>query len=175
MKRKKTMLVLSITVVLVVCSALSLQVMPVSAATVDITHEQEQSLQYPPPPPPPFPPTPPLPPLPPPPIPPHPPFPPPPHPVPPTPPPSPGWHFPGYPGIPWNQTWRWPINMRPRIIITEPIQRLPIYAPVINSFTACPSSVQSGQEVLLSWAASNADTITISPGVGSVSNYGSYR
>jgi hypothetical protein len=44
---------------------------------------------------------------------------------------------------------------------------------VISSFTANPNYVQPGQSVTLSWTVNNADTVTISPVVGSVANTGS--
>ena len=50
----------------------------------------------------------------------------------------------------------------------------PVYAPVVNSFTANPNYIQPGQATTLSWAVSNANSLTISPSVGSVSNSGSY-
>lgn len=46
-------------------------------------------------------------------------------------------------------------------------------ASVISSFTANPNYVQPGQSVTLSWTVNNADTVTISPVVGSVANTGS--
>ena len=49
-----------------------------------------------------------------------------------------------------------------------------MYAPVVNSFTANPNYIQPGQATTLSWAVSNANSLTISPSVGSVSNSGSY-
>jgi hypothetical protein len=60
-------------------------------------------------------------------------------------------------------------------VIVEQPARLPIYAPIINSFTANPSSLQPYQEVVLTWTVSNADTVILSPGIGSVSNSGLYR
>ena len=44
--------------------------------------------------------------------------------------------------------------------------------PVINSFTASPETVSSGQSVILSWDVSNATTVTIQPAIGSVSPSG---
>lgn len=46
---------------------------------------------------------------------------------------------------------------------------------MIESFTANPNCVQLCQEVFLTWIVSNANTVTISPGIGSVSNTGSYK
>ena len=40
--------------------------------------------------------------------------------------------------------------------------------PVINSFTASSESVEAGDSVTLSWAVTDADTISISPGIGAV-------
>lgn len=44
--------------------------------------------------------------------------------------------------------------------------------PVINSFTASPETISSGQSVTLSWNVSGATTVTIQPMVGSVSASG---
>jgi hypothetical protein len=56
------------------------------------------------------------------------------------------------------------------VIIVESPQPKPVYAPVINSFTANPSYIQSGQTVVLTWTTTNATTVTLSPGIGSVSS-----
>jgi len=50
-----------------------------------------------------------------------------------------------------------------------------IYAPVINSFTANPSYIQSGQGIVLTWTTTNATSATLSPGIGSVPTSGSYN
>jgi hypothetical protein len=50
-----------------------------------------------------------------------------------------------------------------------------VYAPVINSFTANPSYIQSGQGIVLTWTVSNATTVTLSPSIGTVPNSGSYN
>lgn len=42
--------------------------------------------------------------------------------------------------------------------------------PTITSFTASPPFIESGQSVTLSWAASNATSVSISPGIGVVAN-----
>jgi hypothetical protein len=60
------------------------------------------------------------------------------------------------------------------IIVERPYQQ-PVYAPVINSFTANPSYIQSGQGILLTWTVNNATSVTLSPGIGSVPNSGSYN
>jgi hypothetical protein len=60
------------------------------------------------------------------------------------------------------------------IIVETPYQQ-PVYAPVINSFTANPSYIQSGQGIVLTWTVNNATTVTLSPGIGSVPNSGSYN
>jgi len=49
----------------------------------------------------------------------------------------------------------------------------PIYQPVINSFSANASSVDAGQTVNLTWTTTNADSVTISPGIGAVGTSGS--
>ena len=41
-------------------------------------------------------------------------------------------------------------------------------APVISSFTATPTTIQTGQSATLAWSATNADTLSIAPGVGTV-------
>ena len=55
-------------------------------------------------------------------------------------------------------------------------QSQPIYdcPPVINSFTASPGYIQCGQTALLTWSTSDATSVTISPGIGTVSSSGSY-
>src|SRR4030043_100642 len=112
-------------------------------------------------------------PFPPPPFPPHPPAPP----RPPAPPPS--WQYPWYYNNHWPYltgiVWRWPSHAYPRVIYVEPPQPLPVYAPVISSFTANPSYIQSGQAIVLTWYVSNATSVALSPSVGSVSSSGSYN
>ena len=44
--------------------------------------------------------------------------------------------------------------------------------PVINSFTATPETISSGQSATLSWDVSDAATVTIQPAIGSVSPSG---
>jgi len=44
--------------------------------------------------------------------------------------------------------------------------------PVINSFTASPETISSGQSATLSWDVSGATTVTIQPAIGSVSPSG---
>jgi hypothetical protein len=51
----------------------------------------------------------------------------------------------------------------------------PVYAPVINSFTANPSYIQAGQGIVLTWTVTNATSVTLSPGIGSVPSSGSYN
>ncbi len=46
-------------------------------------------------------------------------------------------------------------------------------APVINSFTAVPSSIQAGSSSTLSWDVSGADSVSLSPGIGTVASSGS--
>jgi hypothetical protein len=57
-------------------------------------------------------------------------------------------------------------------MVDPPVQPI-VYAPVINSFTASLSYIQPCQEVVLSWNVSNADTVILSAGIGTVSNSGS--
>jgi hypothetical protein len=45
--------------------------------------------------------------------------------------------------------------------------------PVINSFTASPGKIQSGDSATLSWNVTNATTVTIDPGLGGVPASGS--
>ena len=61
------------------------------------------------------------------------------------------------------------------MVIVEQPQQLPVYAPVINSFAANQSYIQPGQTATLTWTVSNADTVTISPSVGSIPSSGSYN
>jgi len=49
----------------------------------------------------------------------------------------------------------------------------PIYQPVINSFSANASSVDVGQTVNLTWTTTNANSVTLSPGIGAVGTSGS--
>jgi hypothetical protein len=49
----------------------------------------------------------------------------------------------------------------------------PIYQPTINSFTANASSVDVGQTVTLTWTTTNANSVTITPGIGAVGTSGS--
>ena len=49
----------------------------------------------------------------------------------------------------------------------------PIYPPVINSFSANMSSIDSGQTAILTWTTTNTSAVTISPGVGTVAASGS--
>ncbi|MGA2157758.1 MAG: FHA domain-containing protein [Dehalococcoidia bacterium] len=48
----------------------------------------------------------------------------------------------------------------------------PVAAPVINSFNASVSSLELGQTATLTWTTSNASSVTISPGVGTVASSG---
>jgi hypothetical protein len=61
------------------------------------------------------------------------------------------------------------------VVIIEQPQKQPVYAPVVNSFTANPGYIHSYETVVLTWTVSNADTVTLSPGIGSVPNSGSYN
>ncbi len=49
-----------------------------------------------------------------------------------------------------------------------PVQPQQDYAPTISSFTANPNYVQPGQSATLSWVVSNANSVSVSPSVGSV-------
>ena len=49
----------------------------------------------------------------------------------------------------------------------------PVYPPVINSFSANLPSVELGQTVTLTWTTSNASSVSISPGIGTVGTSGS--
>ncbi len=48
-----------------------------------------------------------------------------------------------------------------------------IHSPVINSFSANKSSVEAGETAILTWTTTYADSVTISPGVGTVAASGS--
>ena len=65
--------------------------------------------------------------------------------------------------------------MSGRVIVVEPPYQPIVYAPVINSFTANPSYIQPGQGILLTWTTTNATSVTLSPGIGSVPVSGSYN
>jgi len=104
-------------------------------------------------------------------------------PIPPMPPSPHPWHFPGYNPYTghWDYSWpsgRWPWYVSGRVIVVQPPYQpyQPIvYAPVINSFTANPSYIQCGQGIVLTWTVTNATTVTLSPGIGSVPSSGSYN
>ena len=165
------------TAALLVCSVLFLQILPVSAASDNTTGEQLELLQAPPLPPPPFPPLPPPPPPAPPPVPHHPPVPPCPPPSPPPPPPKPT--LPCYLGCPpCPPSWGCSDCVLPKVVtkvvIVKPPPKPIVCPPVINSFTASPGYIQSCQEVVLTWSVSNANTVILAPGIGSVPNSGSY-
>jgi hypothetical protein len=49
----------------------------------------------------------------------------------------------------------------------------PVTPPVINSFTASKTTVEAGETVVLNWTTTNASSVTISPGVGTVAASGS--
>ncbi|MGD0353065.1 MAG: CARDB domain-containing protein [Dehalococcoidia bacterium] len=59
-----------------------------------------------------------------------------------------------------------------QVIVTAPAPA-PAALPVINSFTASPSSIALGNSTSLSWNVSNATSITIDNGVGAVGSAGS--
>jgi len=48
-----------------------------------------------------------------------------------------------------------------------------IYSPIINSFSANKSSIETGETAILTWTTTNASSVTISPGVGTVAASGS--
>jgi hypothetical protein len=162
-------------VALLLCSAQLLAVTQVFASD-NVTEPQDASF-LPPPPYPPLPPTPPLPP----PTPPAPPIPPVPPltPTPPTPPHS--WYYPGYNPytgngpFPWPYNWRWSTYVPAKVIIVRQPYYPPVCAPTISCFTANPSYIQSGQSIVLSWTTTNATSVTLSPGIGSVPICGSYN
>jgi hypothetical protein len=169
--------------VLLLCSAQLLAVTQVFASD-NVTDPQGASFlppPYPPfPPSPPLPPpTPPIPPMPPtPPIPPIPPVPP----LPPTPPTPPhSWYYPGYNPytgngpFPWPYNWRWSTYVPAKVIIIRQSYHPPICAPTITCFTANPSYIQCGQGIVLNWTTTNATSVTLSPGIGSVPVCGSYN
>jgi hypothetical protein len=52
----------------------------------------------------------------------------------------------------------------------------PVYStPVIGAFTSNPNYIQPGQPTSLNWAVTNADSVTISPSVGTVPNTGAFQ
>jgi hypothetical protein len=51
----------------------------------------------------------------------------------------------------------------------------PAAKPTINSFTASPTSISTGQETTLSWNVSGATDITIEPGIGTAGSIGSMQ
>jgi len=116
---------------------------------------------------------------------------PPPPPAPPAPPapyiPPPPPHYPYYD---WPYPYRWSTFVSPRVIVVEQPQYIiqPVPAPVqpqiqidpppvINSFSVDVASLQQGQTATLSWTVSDVlerdFTVTITPGIGTVSGSGS--
>jgi len=59
-----------------------------------------------------------------------------------------------------------------KVVVLAPT-RPPISYPVINSFTVSPFSIETGASSILRWSVSNATSVTIDNGVGSVSSSGS--
>jgi len=59
-----------------------------------------------------------------------------------------------------------------KVVVLAPT-RLPIWYPIINSFTVSPSSMTAGAYSVLRWSVSNATSVTIDNGIGSVSSSGS--
>ena len=45
--------------------------------------------------------------------------------------------------------------------------------PIVNIFSASPSTINQGESSTLTWSVSNADTVTITPDVGTVASSGS--
>jgi hypothetical protein len=45
--------------------------------------------------------------------------------------------------------------------------------PIVNIFSAIPSTINQGESSTLTWSVSDADTVTITPGVGAVASSGS--
>jgi hypothetical protein len=109
-------------------------------------------------------------------------------------PPPPGGHFPPPPGgnpphrpfpprnptYPWWYTNGWPPYNNNDYWVgpgyyPQDYQQVPqtVYPPVVSTFTANPNYVQPGQSATLFWTVNNADTVTISPDVGSVASSGS--
>jgi FHA domain len=161
----------------------SAQLLPVSQvlASDNVTEDAGLILveptPYPPYPPiPPFPPEPPVPPIP---------------PTPPSPPEPDPWYYPWHHDGHWDfYHWpygvRWPWWVSGKVFLAEPSYlyqppyqyqpyQPPVYVPVINSFNASPSYIQSGHGIVLSWTTTNATSVTISPGIGSVQTTGSYN
>jgi hypothetical protein len=56
--------------------------------------------------------------------------------------------------------------------IPSPIPE-PVHPPIINSFSTNKSSIEKGETAILTWNTTNASSVTISPGVGSVAASGS--
>jgi hypothetical protein len=49
----------------------------------------------------------------------------------------------------------------------------PVYMPLIKSFSTNKSSIEEGETAILTWNTTNASSVTISPGIGSVAASGS--
>jgi hypothetical protein len=61
-------------------------------------------------------------------------------------------------------------------VVQQPQPSQPLYdcPPVISSFTASPSYIQFGQTAVLTWTVTDAASVSLSPGIGSVPSSGSY-
>lgn len=77
--------------------------------------------------------------------------------------------------------YRWytpdtPYYNNPVVVYQEPRTTYqPVYyVPVVNSFSADISYIQPGQSSTLTWTTSNADTISITPSIGTVAASGSF-
>ncbi|MGB8707216.1 MAG: hypothetical protein WCD72_04615, partial [Dehalococcoidia bacterium] len=64
------------------------------------------------------------------------------------------------------------ITATTQVIVTGATPPTPTSLPVINSFTASPSSISLGGSTSLSWNVSNATSVTIDNGVGAVGSSG---
>lgn len=56
--------------------------------------------------------------------------------------------------------------------VIDPVPQA-VYTPVINSFTSNLSTIDQGQAATLTWSTSNASSVSITPGVGTVETSGS--
>lgn len=59
------------------------------------------------------------------------------------------------------------------IIVVSVLMTGCVSLPIINIFSASPSTINPGESSTLTWSVSKADTVTITPGVGTVASSGS--
>jgi len=64
-------------------------------------------------------------------------------------------------------------NSAGSVTATATVTVIPLSEPIVNIFSASPSTINQGESSTLTWAVSEADTVTITPEVGKVASSGS--